>query len=211
MLNEQEVARILLKIAAIKLQPKSPFTWASGLKSPIYCDNRLLLGFPTERKAIIDTMSQASKQWGNIDIIAGVATAGIAHGVLIADRLDLPFAYIRSSPKSHGRQNLIEGHIEAKQRVVIIEDLISTGGSSIKAVEAAREAGAVVLGVLAIFSYEFEDAAKNFEQINCPFSTLSNYTALLNAVKNSGNFTPNQLNSLSEWRMDPKSWSVKNS
>src|SRR6201991_3218211 len=177
---EQQVAEFLLQIKAIKLQPDNPFTWASGWKSPIYCDNRITLSHPTARTYIRQQLTKLiQEKFGAVGCIAGVATAGIPQGVLVAQELGLPFIYVRSKPKEHGRGNMIEGDVLTGKRVVVIEDLISTGMSSLQAVTALREAGYDVAGLGAIFSYGFDIAAENFKVANCPFITLSNYTALL--------------------------------
>ena len=199
-------AQFLLQINAIKLNPQNPFTWASGIKSPIYCDNRTILSFPDIRNKIIDAMSDLAKTFGHFDSISGVATAGIAHGALIANQLNLPFSYIRSKPKGHGMQNLIEGRLNPGDQVLVVEDLISTGGSSIKAVEAVRNAGCTVVGVIAIFSYEFEQAKANFESIQCPFKTLSGYQALLQVAEKENYITPSELKQLLNWSVNPKHW-----
>lgn len=200
------IAAHLLQINAIKLNPQNPFTWASGIKSPIYCDNRITLSYPIIRKAIIAGFVEKAKQLPEFDIIAGVATAGIPHGALLAHELDVPFMYVRSKPKAHGRQNQIEGELKAGQRVLVIEDLISTGGSSLKAVEAVRQAGGNVIGALAIFSYGFEQANQAFATANCPFDTLSNYDALLEAAIAGNYIKAEQLDMLKAWRSDPKSF-----
>jgi orotate phosphoribosyltransferase len=174
----------LLQIGAVKLSPNEPFTWASGKKSPIYCDNRLTLSYPEVRRLICQSFVDKIKEnFKDVEVIAGVATGGIAHGALVAEALGLPMIYVRDKPKGHGRMNLIEGHIEAGKRVVVIEDLISTGGSSLKAVEGIRESGGNVLGLLAIFTYGFEAANKAFEAANCPFDTLTNFQSLLQELK----------------------------
>jgi len=174
----------LLQIGAVKLSPSDPFTWASGKKSPIYCDNRLTLSYPEVRRLICQSFVDKIKEnFKDVEVIAGVATGGIAHGALVAEALGLPMIYVRDKPKGHGRMNLIEGHIEAGKRVVVIEDLISTGGSSLKAVEGIRESGGNVLGLLAIFTYGFEAANKAFEAANCPFDTLTNFQSLLQELK----------------------------
>ena len=174
----------LLQIGAVKLSPNEPFTWASGKKSPIYCDNRLTLSYPEVRRLICQSFVDKIKEnFKDVEVIAGVATGGIAHGALVAEALSLPLIYVRDKPKGHGRMNLIEGHLEAGKRVVVIEDLISTGGSSLKAVEGIRESGGNVLGLLAIFTYGFEAANKAFEAANCPFDTLTNFTSLLEELK----------------------------
>jgi orotate phosphoribosyltransferase len=174
----------LLQIGAVKLSPNDPFTWASGKKSPIYCDNRLTLSYPEVRRLICQSFVDKIKEnFKDVEVIAGVATGGIAHGALVAEALGLPMIYVRDKPKGHGRMNLIEGHLEAGKRVVVIEDLISTGGSSLKAVEGIRESGGNVLGLLAIFTYGFEAANKAFEAANCPFDTLTNFQSLLQELK----------------------------
>ena len=204
---QQEVAAKLLQIKAIKLSPQEPFTWASGILSPIYCDNRIALSYPEARQLIIDGFVKESAMYQDFDMIAGVATAGIAHGALLADRLNLPFAYVRSKAKQHGRQNQIEGYLPDGAKVLVIEDLISTGGSSLLAVEALREAGAKVKGVMAIFSYQFASAEEAFQKVNCPFSTLSNYSALLEAAVSSNYISSSDLSLLKKWRSAPKEWS----
>jgi orotate phosphoribosyltransferase len=174
----------LLQIGAVKLSPNDPFTWASGKKSPIYCDNRLTLSYPEVRRLICQSfVNKIKENFKDVEVIAGVATGGIAHGALVAEALSLPLIYVRDKPKGHGRMNLIEGHLEAGKRVVVIEDLISTGGSSLKAVEGIRESGGNVLGLLAIFTYGFEAANKAFEAANCPFDTLTNFQSLLQELK----------------------------
>lgn len=178
------INQYLLKIGAVKLSPNDPFTWASGKKSPIYCDNRLTLSYPEVRRLICQSFVDKIKEnFKDVEVIAGVATGGIAHGALVAEALGVPMIYVRDKPKGHGRMNLIEGHLEAGKRVVVIEDLISTGGSSLKAVEGIRESGGNVLGLLAIFTYGFEAAIKAFEAANCPFDTLTNFKSLLEELK----------------------------
>jgi orotate phosphoribosyltransferase len=178
------INQYLLKIGAVKLSPNDPFTWASGKKSPIYCDNRLTLSYPEVRRLICQSFVDKIKEnFKDVEVIAGVATGGIAHGALVAEALGLPMIYVRDKPKGHGRMNLIEGHLEAGKRVVVIEDLISTGGSSLKAVDGIRESGGNVLGLLAIFTYGFEAAIKAFEAANCPFDTLTNFKSLLEELK----------------------------
>ncbi len=174
-----DVAKQLLQIKAIKLSPQKPFTWASGILSPIYCDNRITLSHPDTRRLIKAGLVQKSKEFGNFDAVAGVATAGIAHGLMLAEALDLPFAYVRSKAKEHGRQNLIEGELKKGAKVLVVEDLISTGGSSLSAVEALREYGVEVVGVLALFTYNFEKAKRAFEQAECKLLTLSNYDVMI--------------------------------
>lgn len=178
-MNAREIARRLLEIKAVKLSPRRPFTWASGIQSPIYCDNRMVLSFPEARNEIKAALAAASGQFGEFDVVAGVATAGIAHGTLLADALEAPFIYVRSKAKQHGRQNQIEGASPQGKRVLVVEDLISTGGSSLQAIEALRQAGAQVVGCLAIFTYGFPKAERAFDNANVPYATLSNYDALV--------------------------------
>ncbi len=202
-----EVADKLLEIQAIRLQPEKPFTWASGWKSPIYCDNRLSLSFPDVRNLIRDQLVKSvSHFFQNVEAIAGVATAGIPQGALIANELGLPFIYVRSKPKGHGMENMIEGKVTPGQKVVIVEDLVSTGGSSLKAAEDLKNAGFEVLGMVAIFSYGFELAAKNFAQAGIKLVCLSHYDALLPIAVKRNYVTSEMLDSLSEWRKDPGSW-----
>lgn len=208
--NAIKVAEFLLQIKAVKLQPNDPFTWASGWKSPIYCDNRVTLSFPAIRTFIRQNYSEAIlEKFGKPDVIAGVATGGIAQGALIAQELGLPFIYIRSSAKEHGMGNQIEGHYEEGQRVVVIEDLISTGGSSLKAVEALREAKLDVKGLVATFTYGFDLAEKNFEDAKCPVVTLTNYDILVEKALADTYITPQDVDSLKQWRKDPANWTNK--
>lgn len=202
-----KVAEFLLQIKAVKLNPKDPFTWASGIKSPIYCDNRVTLSYPQIRTFIRQAFAEAIlESFGKPDVIAGVATGGIAQGALVAEELGLPFIYVRSSAKGHGMGNLIEGYFEKGQRVVVIEDLISTGGSSLKAVEALRDAGLEVKGLLAIFSYGFDVATQNFNEAHCPYITLSNYDILLQKAVSDNVLSEADLSSLQSWRTNPKEW-----
>jgi orotate phosphoribosyltransferase len=202
-----EVAHYLLEIQAIRLQPEKPFTWASGWKSPIYCDNRLSLSYPAIRNAIKGNLVQAVKQFfPSAEAIAGVATAGIPQGALLADQLELPFIYVRSKPKGHGMENMIEGKVVPNQKVVVVEDLVSTGGSSLKAVEDLRNAGFEVLGMVAIFSYGFEVADKNFAEAGVPLVCLSNYDALLPQAVKENYINQSTLSSLAEWRKNPSGW-----
>jgi orotate phosphoribosyltransferase len=202
-----KVAEYLLQIKAIKLQPEDPFTWASGIKSPIYCDNRKILSYPTIRTFIRQSYAKKiEEKFGKPDIIAGVATGGIPHGVLVAQELGLPFVYLRSTAKGHGLGNVIEGDYEAGQTVVVIEDLISTGGSSLKAVEDLREAGLNVKGLVSIFTYGFEIAQTNFDNANCRYETLTNYEYLLDVAINKKYISEEYLNTLREWKDDPKKW-----
>lgn len=203
---DKNIAQKLLQINAIKLSPQNPFTWASGIKSPIYCDNRVTLSYPAIRTEIKEGFASIANNFGEFDHISGVATAGIAHGALLADHLGLPFSYVRSSAKKHGRQNKIEGYIPEGSKILVIEDLISTGGSSIDAVNDLRESGYEVVGVLAIFTYEFQVAIDNFEKANCKFATLSNYTALLKEAQSENYITESDANILSQWSNNPKEW-----
>jgi len=196
----------LLQIKAIKLSPQNPFTWASGILSPIYCDNRITLAYPEVRNMIKEGFAELCLGYESVDLIAGVATAGIAHGALLADHMNLPFAYVRSKAKGHGRQNTIEGEVKKGQDCVVIEDLISTGGSSIKAVQDLREAGVNVLAVLAIFSYNLDKAKKNFEQIDCPYTTLTDYTNLISIAAQDNFVQPQELDLLKIWSQDPENW-----
>lgn len=208
---EETVASQLLQIKAIKLQPANPFTWASGWKSPIYCDNRKTLSFPVVRDYMKQQFAaKITEMYADVDVIAGVATGAIAQGALVADLLKKPFVYIRSAPKGHGLENLIEGNLEAGQKVVIIEDLISTGGSSLKAVEAVRAAGGEVLGMLAIFSYGFQVAADNFSAAGVKLDTLSTYQTLLKVAVDNGHVTSEDLETLNDWRKAPESWNKQN-
>ena len=202
-----EVAKRLLAIDTIKIQPDIPFTWASGWKSPIYCDNRKVLSVPDTRTFICNEFVKLVREkYPNAEAIAGVATGAIAHGVLVAEVLQLPFIYVRSKPKGHGLENLIEGDIQPGTKVVVIEDLISTGGSSISAAEAIRDFGAEVLGMLAIFTYNFPLAAQNFKDANIEITTLSNYNLLLQVAYEAGEITDSQLESLNNWRKNPETW-----
>jgi orotate phosphoribosyltransferase len=195
-----EVARVLLQIKAIKLSPQTPFTWASGIQSPIYCDNRVVLSHPDQRNFIKQGLIEKSHEFKPFDAVAGVATAGIPHGALLADALGLPFAYIRSSAKSHGRQNRIEGDLKGNERVLVVEDLISTGGSSLEAVEAIRSFGCTVQGVLAIFTYGFPNAEKAFADAQCEFRTLSDYDHLIEAAIETQYISETDRTQLTEWR-----------
>ncbi|MDP5060735.1 MAG: orotate phosphoribosyltransferase [Maribacter sp.] len=206
----KKTAELLLQINAIKLKPENPFTWASGWKSPIYCDNRILLSYPIIRNYIRDEMAKQVEQlYGNPDCIVGVATGAIGIGALVADKLNLPFVYVRPEPKSHGRQNQIEGHLEAHQTVVVIEDLISTGKSSLNAVDALRAIDANVKGMLAVFTYGFETAANNFKEKNTELHTLSSYEYLIEQASDTGYVKDEQLVTLMEWRKDPSKWTNK--
>jgi orotate phosphoribosyltransferase len=204
---EQQVAEFLLQIKAIKLQPNNPFTWASGWKSPIYCDNRISLSHPTVRTYIRQQLTKLiQEKFGAVGCIAGVATAGIPQGVLVAQELGLPFIYVRDKPKGHGRGNIIEGDDMTGKRVVVIEDLISTGKSSLQAVEALREAGYDVCGLAAIFTYQFDVAAENFSEAKCQFVTLSNYSALIKYAEINQYITTEETALLKKWRENPAIW-----
>ncbi|TFF35665.1 orotate phosphoribosyltransferase [Mucilaginibacter psychrotolerans] len=205
--TEQQVAEFLLQIKAIKLQPNNPFTWASGWKSPIYCDNRITLSFPTIRTYIRQQLSSAiQEKFGAVGCIAGVATAGIPQGALVAQELGLPFIYVRAKAKEHGTGSLIEGEISTDKRVVVIEDLISTGKSSLQAVAALRDAGYNVAGLAAIFSYGFDVAEENFKAAKCPYVTLSNYTALLKYAEEKQYISAGDIEVLKQWREQPSTW-----
>ncbi len=201
------VASKLMEIGAIRLNHQKPFTWSSGWKSPIYCDNRLSLSFPEVRSYVKRCLTEAIRDhFLPADVIAGVATAGIPQGALVAEALQLPFAYVRPKPKDHGMENLIEGRIERGQSVVVIEDLISTGGSSLKAVQALRDAGATVKGMVAIFTYGFDEAVKNFEKEKVDLVCLSDFNHLLNESLRLKAITEDQLTHIKAWRQDPAHW-----
>jgi orotate phosphoribosyltransferase len=207
--SAKKVAEYLLQIKAIKLQPSNPFTWASGWKSPIYCDNRKILSFPVVRTYIRDSFAAIVKElYPETEMIAGVATGAIAHGVLAAEILELPFIYVRSEAKGHGLGNQIEGYYEKGQKVVVIEDLISTGGSSLSAVRALREAGCNVLGMVAIFTYGFKKAEDGFAADKCILNTLSNYNTLVETAVASGYIGQAEVDTLKKWRVDPSVWGV---
>ncbi len=202
-----EVTQKLLQINTIKIQPSNPFTWASGWNSPIYCDNRKILSYPKIREYVCEQFTKLVKElYPEAEIIAGVATGAIAHGVLVAEKLGLPFVYVRSTPKDHGLENLIEGDLKPGQKVVVIEDLVSTGGSSIKAAEALQNFGGDVLGMLAIFSYNFNLAADNFAKAGIKLDTLSNYQILIDLALKEGEIKEDQLESLNSWRENPSEW-----
>lgn len=203
----EKTAELLLQINAIKLNPKNPFTWASGWKSPIYCDNRMTLSFPPIRNYIRESFAKnIEKQFGKPDVIAGVATGAIGIGVLVAEYMGLPFVYVRPEAKKHGRLNQVEGFLQKGQNVVVIEDLISTGNSSLNAVAALREAGANVKGMAAIFSYGFETATENFKNANVDLFTLSNYNHLLPLAVSKRYITEEELSALEVWNKDPANW-----
>ncbi|TCS87723.1 orotate phosphoribosyltransferase [Anseongella ginsenosidimutans] len=201
------VAEFLLQIKAIKLQPSNPFTWASGWKSPIYCDNRVTLSYPPIRTFIRQQLTHViNEEFGAVDLVAGVATGGIPQGVLVAQDLGLPFVYVRPEPKKHGRQNLIEGDLNSGQRVVVIEDLISTGKSSLQAVKALREAECDVAGMVAVFSYGFAVAEENLKNASCKYFTLTNYDALLKKAVQNGYILEEDVETLKNWRKSPETW-----
>lgn len=204
---ENKVAEKLLSIKAVKVQPQDPFTWASGWKSPIYCDNRKTLSYPEIRSLIKNELAEIVRQkYANVDVIAGVATGAIAQGALVAEVLGKPFVYVRSSPKDHGLENLIEGDLKSGQKVVVIEDLISTGGSSLKAVGALRNAGAEILGMVAIFTYGFPVAAEKFAEANVELTTLSNYNAVLQHLLDTKQIGNEEMETLKKWREAPEVW-----
>ena len=203
----KKTAEYLLQIKAIKLQPSNPFTWASGWKSPIYCDNRKTLSFPEVRSFIRESFASMVKDiYPQAEMIAGVATGAIAHGALAADKLGLPFIYVRSEAKEHGLGNQIEGYFEKGQKVVVIEDLISTGGSSLNAVKVLRESGCEVLGMAAIFTYEFKKATDSFAAAECRLNTLSNYSVLVDTAVKTGYIGEAEVETLKKWRLDPSVW-----
>lgn len=206
--NAMEAARCLLDIKAIKLSPENPFTWASGRKSPIYCDNRLTLSYPPIRTYLRQQfVSIVNEMFSNVDVIAGVATGGIAQGVLVAQDLGKPFIYVRPEAKSHGVKNQIEGDVKPGQTVFVIEDLISTGKSSLLAVDALRDAGCDVKGMAAIFTYELEVAKKNFEEKNVALQTITNYSTLIEVAIAEKYISEENLESLKKWRENPEKWS----
>ncbi|MFA4132333.1 MULTISPECIES: orotate phosphoribosyltransferase [unclassified Brevibacillus] len=207
MTTAKQIAANLLEIGAVHLRPEQPFTWTSGIKSPIYCDNRITMSYPHVRRAVAKAFADLIKeQYPNAQVVAGTATAGIPHAAWVAELLDLPMIYVRDKAKGHGRQNQIEGALAAGQKVVVIEDLISTGGSSLKAAQAVQAEGGEVLGVVAIFSYQFPDAQALFEEAGIPCSTISNYTALLEVASEQGVITSEQEKVLGEWRKSPRTF-----
>ncbi len=202
-----KVAEFLLQIKAIKLQPNNPFTWASGIKSPIYCDNRISLSHPTVRTFLRQAYCDAIlEQFGKPELIAGVATGGIAQGALVAQELGLPFVYVRSEAKSHGMGNQIEGYYEKGQKVVVIEDLISTGKSSIQAIQAMKDGGLEIQGLVAIFTYGFQESVENFKAIDCPIVTLSNYDFLIEEAKSQNYIEAADIDQLLRWKSNPREW-----
>ncbi|WP_293871425.1 orotate phosphoribosyltransferase [Flavobacterium sp.] len=206
----EKTAELLLQINAIKLNPRNPFTWASGWNSPIYCDNRLILSFPAIRNFVREEFSKyIEKEFGKPDVIAGVATGAIGIGMLVAEYMGLPFVYVRPEPKKHGRQNQVEGFLQKGQNVVVVEDLISTGNSSLLAVEALKEAGAQVKGMVAIFTYGFAISEENFKKATIDLKTLSNYETLLHLALAKNYITEKELKTLQEWRESPSTWNVE--
>lgn len=206
-LIEKQVANKLLRVKAVKLQPRNPFTWASGWKSPIYCDNRKTLSYPQIRTYIKTQIARLIlENYPDVEVIAGVATGAIAQAALVADELGLPLIYVRPTPKDHGLENLIEGDLRPRQKVVVIEDLISTGGSSLKAVDAIRNDGSEVLGMIAIFSYNFPVAEEKFKAARVKLTALSNYNAVLAEALATKYITEDDMETLKEWRMDPSAW-----
>lgn len=206
----KKVAEYLLQIKAIKLEPKNPFTWASGWQSPIYCDNRITLSYPKIRKFLSNAMAEEiKKRYPQAKAIAGVATGAIGIGMLVAEALDLPFMYVRPEPKKHGRQNQIEGHFDSSAPTVVIEDLISTGKSSLQAVKALRSANINVLGMVALFSYEFDVATQNMQKEGVELTTLSGYGALIDTAIATNYIAPELKDILKKWREAPELWSSK--
>lgn len=207
MTKAKEIASSLLAIGAVHLRPDQPFTWTSGIKSPIYCDNRITMSYPSVRRQIAQAFTELIREtYPEAQVVAGTATAGIPHAAWVAELLDLPMIYVRDKAKGHGRQNQIEGSLTAGQKVVVIEDLISTGGSSLKAAQAVQAEGGEVLGVAAIFSYQFPDAEALFADAGIPCTTISHYTALLEAAREQGTITAEQETLLGEWRKAPKTF-----
>ena len=206
----KKTAELLLQINAIKLNSKNPFTWASGWKSPIYCDNRIVLSFPPVRNYIREAFAKhIEEKFGKPDVIAGVATGAIGIGILVAEYMGLPFVYVRPEPKKHGRQNQVEGFLQKGQNVVVVEDLISTGGSSLQAVEALRNEGANVKGMAAIFTYGFDISVEKIATANLDVFTLSNYTALLEEAVEKKYISEEELITLQNWRKNPSEWNVE--
>ena len=202
----KEIAEILLDLKAVKLKPTDPFTWASGIRSPIYCDNRITLSHPEERKFMARSLMELVPDWDQIDLVAGVATAGIPYASILAHMTEKPLIYVRSAAKSHGRQNVIEGSYKAGQRVIVVEDLISTGGSVLEAVSQLKDADVEVTGVVAIFTYQLRDAEENFNNMNVKYKTLSHYEALLEQALEMNYIKNEHLTILKEWNKSPKTW-----
>lgn len=209
MISERKIAEQLLTIKAVSLNPTQPFTWASGIKSPIYCDNRITMSYPAIRRDIAKGLANKVKQhYPDVEVIAGTATAGIPHAAWVAELLDLPMVYIRSKAKDHGKGNQIEGRIQDNQKMVLIEDLISTGGSVLEAAQAASNEGAQVLGVAAIFTYELPIGIKKFKENQIELTTLTNYTTLIETALDKQFITAKERDSLEEWKKDPTQWSI---
>ncbi len=207
--TEAKIAKILLETSAIKLSPEKPFKWSSGWNSPIYCDNRTVLSYSHHRKAIKEMLSaKISEEFEGVDTIIGVATAGIAMGALVADQLSLSYAYCRPEPKSHGLKRQLEGKVDKDAKIVVLEDLISTGGSSLKVVEYLRAEGYNVMGMAAIFTYGFQIADDNFNQANCKYITLGNYASMIDEAVTSGYVQASDLASLAQWRENPAAWGL---
>jgi orotate phosphoribosyltransferase len=203
----KQLAASLLQIKAIRLSPQKPFTWASGLLSPVYCDNRLLLSYPDLRKQALAGLQKLCDEFGEIQGVAGVATAGIPHGMLLADRLNLPFVYVRSQPKGHGKGNQIEGEIRPGCRLIVVEDLISTGGSSLLAVKALQDAGMVPLAVLALFTYGLPQSEQQFSAANVPLRTITDYASVLQVAQRNGSISQDEFDLMQTWYVDPHAWS----
>ena len=204
--TSKEIAEILLELEAVKLSPKNPFTWASGIQSPIYCDNRITLSHPEERNFMARSLMALVDDWENIDIIAGVATAGIPYASILAHMTEKPLIYVRSGSKKHGRKNIIEGSFSPGQRVIVVEDLISTGGSVLDAVAQLRSANLHVAGVIAIFSYQLEEAARNFDNMNVSHKVLSNYSDLIQQAVEMNYVNKEELETLEKWNTSPQNW-----
>lgn len=205
--SAKQIAGSLLQIKAIKLNPTNHFTWASGWYSPIYCDNRKILSYPAVRKQVYEAFADlVAEKYPEAEVLAGVATGAIAHGVLVAEKMGKPFIYVRSTPKSHGLTNQVEGEVKPGSKVVVIEDLVSTGGSSLSAVDALKKAGCDVLGMVAIFTYGFPTAEQNFANAGVKLDTLSNYNTMIEMAIEQGYVHPDELETLKEWRRDPASW-----
>jgi len=206
---DEQISEALLEIGAVSLRPRQPFTWTSGMKSPIYCDNRITISHPSVRDLIALGFAEAIREnYPDAEVLAGIATGGIPHAAFVAQKLNLPMIYVRDKAKGHGKENVIEGVIKPGQKVVMIEDLISTGGSSVKAALAVRDAGADVLGVIAIFSYQLEKGVRNFTEANVPFEALSNYSALIEVAVKLGKIPQEDVELLQSWRIDPDSYGV---
>ena len=202
----KEIAEILLELKAVKLSPREPFTWASGIQSPIYCDNRITLSHPEERKFMARSLMELVTDWDEIDVIAGVATAGIPYASILAHMTEKPLIYVRSSNKKHGRQNVIEGSYKPGQRIIVVEDLISTGGSVLEAVSQLRKADLEVAGVIAIFTYQLAEADMRFKESGVTFSTLSNYSTLIQQAVDMNYISDDDMEILKKWNQSPKTW-----